>query len=621
MPKIPMDGKAAKRLLGYVWKGHKGQLIAVLICILVSAITGVAGSLFTQRLIDDYITPLLLSPSPVFTGLLQAILMMAVVYLAGTLAAFAYNRIMVSVSQGVLKQIRDGLFARMQALPIRYFDTHSHGDIMSVYTNDTDTLRQAVSQSLPQMFSAVITVVAVFIAMITTSIPLTVLVLLCVAGMLLVSRKVAGKSRRYFIRQQASLGSLNGYIEEMVHGQKVIKVFCHEEKAKEEFDRLNGELFEDADAANKYANILMPIMGNMGHLQYVLVAVVGGALALSGISSLTLGAIAAFLQLSRSFSQPISQMSQQFNSVVMALAGAGRIFALMDEEPETDEGYVSLVNAREENGVLCETEEHTGLWAWKHPHGDGSVTYTKLTGDVRFFNVDFAYEEDKTVLHGVTLYAEPGQKVALVGATGAGKTTITNLLNRFYDIADGKIRYDGININKIHKSDLRRSLGIVLQDTNLFTGTVAENIRYGKPDATDEEVRAAARLANADGFIERLPEGYNTMLNGAGAGLSQGQRQLLSIARAAIADPPVMILDEATSSIDTRTEAIVQKGMDGLMKGRTVFVIAHRLSTVQNADAILVLDHGEVIERGSHDSLIQEKGVYYRLYTGAFELD
>ncbi|MBS1327350.1 MAG: ABC transporter ATP-binding protein [Oscillospiraceae bacterium] len=621
MPKIPMDGKAAKRLLDYVWKGHKGQLIAVLICILVSAITGVAGSLFTQRLIDDYITPLLLSPSPVFTGLLQAILMMAVVYLAGTLAAFAYNRIMVSVSQGVLKQIRDGLFARMQALPIRYFDTHSHGDIMSVYTNDTDTLRQAVSQSLPQMFSAVITVVAVFIAMITTSIPLTVLVLLCVAGMLLVSRKVAGKSRRYFIRQQASLGSLNGYIEEMVHGQKVIKVFCHEEKAKEEFDRLNGELFEDADAANKYANILMPIMGNMGHLQYVLVAVVGGALALSGISSLTLGAIAAFLQLSRSFSQPISQMSQQFNSVVMALAGAGRIFALMDEEPETDEGYVSLVNAREENGVLWETEEHTGLWAWKHPHGDGSVTYTKLTGDVRFFDVDFAYEEDKTVLHGVTLYAEPGQKVALVGATGAGKTTITNLLNRFYDIADGKIRYDGININKIHKSDLRRSLGIVLQDTNLFTGTVAENIRYGKPDATDEEVRAAARLANADGFIERLPEGYNTMLNGAGAGLSQGQRQLLSIARAAIADPPVMILDEATSSIDTRTEAIVQKGMDGLMKGRTVFVIAHRLSTVQNADAILVLDHGEVIERGSHDSLIQEKGVYYRLYTGAFELE
>lgn len=621
MPKIPMDGKAAKRLLGYVWKGHKGQLIAVLICILVSAITGVAGSLFTQRLIDDYITPLLLSPSPVFTGLLQAILMMAVVYLAGTLAAFAYNRIMVSVSQGVLKQIRDGLFARMQALPIRYFDTHSHGDIMSVYTNDTDTLRQAVSQSLPQMFSAVITVVAVFIAMITTSLPLTVLVLLCVAGMLLVSRKVAGKSRRYFIRQQASLGSLNGYIEEMVHGQKVIKVFCHEEKAKEEFDRLNGELFEDADAANKYANILMPIMGNMGHLQYVLVAVVGGALALSGISSLTLGAIAAFLQLSRSFSQPISQMSQQFNSVVMALAGAGRIFALMDEEPETDEGYVSLVNAREENGVLCETEEHTGLWAWKHPHGDGSVTYTKLTGDVRFFDVDFAYEEDKTVLHGVTLYAEPGQKVALVGATGAGKTTITNLLNRFYDIADGKIRYDGININKIHKSDLRRSLGIVLQDTNLFTGTVAENIRYGKPDATDEEVRAAARLANADGFIERLPEGYNTMLNGAGAGLSQGQRQLLSIARAAIADPPVMILDEATSSIDTRTEAIVQKGMDGLMKGRTVFVIAHRLSTVRNAKAIIVLENGEIIERGSHDELVAHKGRYYRLYTGQFELE
>ena len=605
----------------YIQRGYGVQFVVVLICILLSAVANVAGSMFLKSLIDDYISPLLLQASPVFTGLLHALMSMAVIYLIGIATTFVYNWLMVSISQGVLKKVRDEMFAHMQKLPIRYFDTHTHGDLMSHFTNDTDTLRQAVSQSLPQMFSAVITVVAVFIAMITTSIPLTVLVLLCVAGMLLVSRKVAGKSRRYFIRQQASLGSLNGYIEEMVHGQKVIKVFCHEEKAKEEFDRLNGELFEDADAANKYANILMPIMGNMGHLQYVLVAVVGGALALSGISSLTLGAIAAFLQLSRSFSQPISQMSQQFNSVVMALAGAGRIFALMDEEPETDEGYVSLVNAREENGVLCETEEHTGLWAWKHPHGDGSVTYTKLTGDVRFFDVDFAYEEDKTVLHGVTLYAEPGQKVALVGATGAGKTTITNLLNRFYDIADGKIRYDGININKIHKSDLRRSLGIVLQDTNLFTGTVAENIRYGKPDATDEEVRAAARLANADGFIERLPEGYNTMLNGAGAGLSQGQRQLLSIARAAIADPPVMILDEATSSIDTRTEAIVQKGMDGLMKGRTVFVIAHRLSTVQNADAILVLDHGEVIERGSHDSLIQEKGVYYRLYTGAFELE
>ena len=509
----------------------------------------------------------------------------------------------------------------MQSLPIRYFDTHQSGDTMSRYTNDTDTLRQMIAQSMPQMFSSVITIVAVFCAMVATSIYLTLVVLAVVAVMFIVSRKIAGKSRRYFLRQQQSLGQTNGYIEEMINGQKVVKVFCHEEEAKEGFDGFNDQLCVNATEANRFANILMPIMANIGNLQYVLIAIIGGFLALGGVGGLTLGMIASFLQLSKSFSMPISQVSQQLNSVIMALAGAERIFELMDEEPEADEGYVTLVNARMENGEVAETRERTGLWAWKHPHHDGTVTYTPLTGDVRFDDVDFGYSEDKIVLHNITLFAEPGQKVAFVGATGAGKTTITNLINRFYDLADGKIRYDGININKIKKSDLRRSLGIVLQDTSLFTGTVMENIRYGRLDATDEEVYAAARRANADGFINQLSEGYDTVLSGDGSGLSQGQRQLLAIARAAVADPPVMILDEATSSIDTRTESIVQKGMDALMHGRTVFVIAHRLSTVQNSDVIMVLDGGRIIERGTHDQLIAQKGRYYQLYTGAFELE
>lgn len=612
---------SAKRLFGYIWSEYRAQFLVVIGCILISAVTGVVGALFTKNLIDDYIAPLLLTQTPIFTELLYAIILMACVYFVGIVAAFVYNRMMVNISQGVLKKIRDEQFARMQKLPISYFDTHTHGDIMSRYTNDTDTLRQVLSQSIPQMFSGAITLVAVFISMLALSLPLTLIVVVFVPILLLTTQKIAGKSGSYFVEQQRSLGTINGYIEEMIAGQKIVKVFCHEKEAIEEFDARNDELFRSSDGANKYANILMPVLQNIGNLQYVVIAAVGGALALGGNATLTVGVIAAFLQLSKSFSQPISQMSQQLNSVVMALAGAGRIFTLMDETPEQDEGYVTLVNAKYEGDTLAETPEHTGLWAWKHPHEDGAVTYTKLTGDVRFFDVDFAYETGKPVLQNVTLYAQPGQKVAFVGATGAGKTTITNLINRFYDIADGKIRYDDININKIRKDDLRRSLGIVLQDTNLFTGTVAENIRYGKPDATQEQVRAAARIANADGFIERLPQGYDTQLHSAGANLSQGQRQLISIARAAIADPPVMILDEATSSIDTRTEAIVQRGMDGLMKGRTVFVIAHRLSTVQNSDVILVLDHGRVIERGSHEKLLEERGVYYRLSTGAFELE
>lgn len=621
-PKRPKDmGKTIKRLLSYVTEQYKLRLSVVILCIFLSALAGVIGSLFLRTLIDDYIAPLSQMEHPVFTGLLHAILIMGAIYLAGVIAGWLYNILMVVIAQGVQKKIRDELFAHMQTLPIKYFDTHNHGDIMSHYTNDIDTLRQMISQSLPQMFSSIITVVTVFFAMLATSLHLTAFVLIFIVFMMFVTKKIGGKSASFFVKQQVSLGALNGYIEEMIHGQKVVKVFCHEDQAKESFDQLNEELRQNATEANRYANIFMPVMGNLGNMQYACIAILGGAMAISGIGGLTLGAIASFLQLSKSFTMPINQVSQQINSVAMALAGAERIFQLMDEEPEFDEGYVTLVKAKEVNGTLVETDEATGIWAWKHPHKDGTLTYTKLEGDVRFYDVDFGYVEGKTVLHDVSLYAEPGHKIAFVGATGAGKTTITNLINRFYDIADGKIRYDGININKIKKSDLRRSLGIVLQETNLFTGTVMENIRYGKLDASEEEVIKAAKLANAHDFIMRLPKGYETELAGDGANLSQGQRQLLSIARAAVADPPVMILDEATSSIDTRTEAIVQKGMDGLMHGRTVFVIAHRLSTVQNSEAIMVLEQGRVIEKGNHEKLIREKGKYYQLYTGAFELE
>lgn len=603
--------------------GHyKLRFAAVLICIVVNALAMVSCSLYLQTLIDSYITPLLQAATPDFAPLFRSILIMGCIYAVGILACLFYNRTMVSIAQGTLKRIRDEMFEHMQTLPIRYFDTHTHGDIMSHYTNDTDTLRQMLAQSIPQMFSSLITIISVFFAMLFTSWQLTIFVLCFVFIMLQVTGRVAGKSGYYFIRQQKALGDVNGYIEEMINGQKVIKVFCHEEKAKEVFDQKNEELCRDASAANSFANILMPIMGNLGNLQYVLLATIGGTMALGGVGGMTIGTIASFLQLSRSFMNPISQISNQLNMVVMALAGAERIFKLMDEEPEVDEGYVTLVNAKyDENGELTESKERTGLWAWKHPHGDGTLTYTKMRGEVRFYDVDFGYNEEKIVLHNISLYAEPGQKVAFVGSTGAGKTTITNLINRFYDLADGKIRYDDININKIKKADLRRSLGVVLQETNLFTGTIMENIRYGKLDATDEEVYAAAKLANADDFIRLLPNGYDTVITGNGGSLSQGQRQLIAIARAAVADPPVMILDEATSSIDTRTEAIVQRGMDALMKGRTVFVIAHRLSTVRNSDVIMVLEQGRIIERGSHDKLIAEKGKYYQLYTGAFELE
>ncbi len=615
-------GKTLKRILSYVGKEYKFHIIVVFVCIILGSLAGVAGSLFLQRLIDDYITPMLLTTgTPDYGPLIKAIATMAVIYFAGVLANWIYNFIMVSVSQGVMKKIRDELFTHMQKLPVKYFDTHSHGDLMSHYTNDTDTLRQMISQSIPQMFSSIITITSVFCAMVYTSVPLTVMILFFVFIMLNVAKKVGGNSAKYFIKQQKSLGKINGFIEEMINGQKVVKVFCYEDEAKKKFDELNEQLCDDATKANRFANILMPILANIGNLQYVMVAFVGGVLALSGASMISVGQIASFMLLSKNFSMPVSQVSQQLNSIAMALAGAERIFDLMDQEPEFDEGYVTLVNAKYENGEIVETAERTGMWAWKHPHGDGTTTYTKLEGKVTMDDVDFGYTDEKMVLHNISLYAEPGQKIAFVGATGAGKTTITNLINRFYDIADGKIRYDDININKIKKTDLRRSLGVILQDVNLFTGTIMENIRYGKLDATDEEVYAAARLANADGFIQMLPEGYDTVIGNEGSSLSQGQRQLISIARAAVADPPVMIMDEATSSIDTRTESIVQKGMDRLMHGRTVFVIAHRLSTIQNSDVIMVLDQGRIIERGSHDDLIAKKGKYYQLYTGAFELE
>ncbi len=623
-----IDMITVKRLMSYL-KKHKLKLILVILCIALSSLASAGSSLFLGKLIDDYISPLLLMSVPDYSELIRAIVFMAVIYMAGVVSGLLYNRLMAVVSQSVLKEIRDEMFEHMQTLPIRYFDTHTHGDVMSHYTNDTDTLRQMISQSVPQVIASVVTIISVLIMMLVLSIPLTVFVVIAVFLILQVTGKVTGKSGSYFIRQQEAIGSLNGYIEEMINGQKVVKVFCHEEKAKEGFDKKNEELCINATAANKYANILGPITNNMGYVLYVLIAIVGGALgiykvtniSLTGVGTVTLGTIASFLQLSRNFMQPLGQVSQQLSSVVMAMAGASRIFELIDEEPEADEGYVTLVNVEKVNGELRETEKRTRLWAWKYPKKDGTVTYTELKGQVVLDNVDFGYTPEKIVLHDIDIYAEPGQKVAFVGATGAGKTTITNLINRFYDIADGKIRYDGININKIKKSDLRRSLGVVLQDVNLFTGTVMDNIRYGRLDATDEECVKAAKLANADSFIRMLPEGYNTILKGDGSGLSQGQRQLISIARAAVADPPVMILDEATSSIDTRTEAIVQKGMDALMEGRTVFVIAHRLSTVKNSDVIMVLEQGSIIERGSHDRLIEKKGKYYQLYTGAFELE
>ncbi len=628
MPGQKLDIKTVKRVLKYL-VAYKWRLGIVILCIIFSALAGVYGSKFLQTLVDGHITPALKAGSTDLSGLLRDIIILAVVYVLGALSTFAYNRIMVTVSQSVLKDIRDSMFAKMQTLPVKYFDTHSFGDTMSRYTNDTDTLRMMISQSLPHIFSSVCTVISVFFAMVTTSVPLTVFVIIAALLIMFTVKGIGGKSGSFFVKQQKSVGSVNGYIEEMINGQKVVQVFCREEQTKAEFNRLNDELCHNARNANIFANILGPVSNNLGHLQYILVATLGGLLVflssrgdIGGIFSLTAGGLIAFLQLSKNFTNPINQVTQQLNSIVMAMAGAKRIFELLDEESEADDGYVTLVNAKyDADGNLTETDERTGLWAWKHPHGDGSLTYTELKGDVRMVEVDFGYVPEKTVLHDVTLYAEPGQKVAFVGATGAGKTTITNLINRFYDIADGKIRYDGININKIKKSDLRRSLGMVLQDTHLFTGTVMDNIRYGRLDATDEECIAAAKLANADGFISLLPDGYNTLLSGDGSGLSQGQRQLLAIARAAVADPPVMILDEATSSIDTRTEAIVQKGMDSLMHGRTVFVIAHRLSTVRNSDVIMVLDKGRIIERGNHEKLIAEKGQYYRLYTGAFELE